>query len=77
MNTTLRFLNNAKDTMISKRHTYYQPRVNTKIKNQCIFFEEMSFQVFCPFFNWIVCFLLLNYVSCCLIIIEIKPLLVA
>ena len=38
------------------------------------FFREMSIQVFCPFFNWVV-FLLLSCMS--LYILEIKPLSVA
>uniref|UniRef100_A0A8D0MRP3 Uncharacterized protein n=1 Tax=Sus scrofa TaxID=9823 RepID=A0A8D0MRP3_PIG len=41
-----------------------------------IFFGEMSIQVFCPFFNWVVDFLLLSSISC-LNILEIKPLPVA
>uniref|UniRef100_A0A8D1INH8 Uncharacterized protein n=1 Tax=Sus scrofa TaxID=9823 RepID=A0A8D1INH8_PIG len=27
-------------------------------------FREMSILVFCPFFNWVVCFLLLSFISC-------------
>ena len=42
-----------------------------------IFFGEMSIQVFCPLFNWVVgYFLLLSWMSC-LYILEIKPLSVA
>ena len=37
-----------------------------------IFLGEMSIQVFCPFFNWII-FLLLSYINC-LYILEINPL---
>ena len=39
-------------------------------------FREMSVQIFCPFFNWVVGFLLLGCISC-LYILEIKPLSVA
>ena len=38
-----------------------------------VFFGEMSVQVFCLFFIWVVCFLLLSCKSC-LYILEIKPL---
>ena len=41
-----------------------------------IFFGERSSQVFCPFFNWVVGFLLLSCISC-LYILQIKPLSVA
>ena len=41
-----------------------------------IFLGEMSIQVFCPFFHWIVGLLLLSCISC-LYILEIKPLSVA
>ena len=41
-----------------------------------IFFGEQSVQVFCPFFNWVVCFLPLSCLSC-LYNLEIKPLSVA
>ena len=41
-----------------------------------IFFGEMSIQIFCPFFNWVVGFLLLSCISC-LYALEIKHLLVA
>ena len=41
-----------------------------------IFLGEMSIQVFCPFFHWVVGFLLLSCTSC-LYILEIKPLSVA
>ena len=41
-----------------------------------IFFEEMSIQAFCPFFNWVVDFLLLSCKGC-LYILEIKPFSVA
>ena len=38
-----------------------------------VFFGEISINVFCSFFNWAVCFLLLSCMSCqC--ILEIKPL---
>ena len=37
---------------------------------------EMSIQVFCPFFSWVVGFLLLSCISC-LYILKIKPLSVA
>ena len=40
----------------------------------CVFFGEMSVQVFSPLFDWIV-FLVLNCMSC-LYILEINPLLV-
>ena len=36
-------------------------------------FEEMSVQVFCPLFDWVVCFLVLSFMSC-LHILEINPL---
>ena len=39
-------------------------------------FGEMSIQVFCPFFHWVVGFLLLSCINC-LYILEIKPLSVA
>ena len=38
-----------------------------------IFFGEMSIRVFCPFFHWVLAFLLLSCISC-LYILEIKPL---
>ena len=41
-----------------------------------IFLGEMSIQDFCPFFNWVVGFLLLSCISC-LYILLIKPLSVA
>ena len=37
------------------------------------FFGEMSIQVFCPFFNWVVGFLLLHCINC-LCILAIKSL---
>ena len=39
----------------------------------CVFCGEMSVKVFCPFFEWVVCFLLLSCKGC-LYILEIKPL---
>ena len=36
-------------------------------------FGEMTVQIFCPFFDWVVCFLILHYMSY-LYILEIKPL---
>ena len=41
-----------------------------------VFLGKMSIQVFCPFFNWVVSFLLLSCRSC-LCILEIRPLSVA
>ena len=41
-----------------------------------VFLGEMSIQVLCPFFNWVVGFLLLSCLSC-LYVLEIKPLSVA
>ena len=41
-----------------------------------IFLGEMCIQVFCPFFYWVVGFLLLSCISC-FYIIEIRPLSVA
>ena len=41
-----------------------------------VFFGELSIYVFCPFFNWVICFLLLNCRSY-LYILEINPLSVA
>ena len=38
-----------------------------------VFFGEISIQVFCPFFDWVVCFLL-SYTTC--LCLEIKPLLI-
>ena len=38
-----------------------------------IFFGEQSIQVFCPFFHWVVGFLLLSSINC-LYVLEIKPL---
>ena len=29
----------------------------------CIIFSKMSIHIFCPFFNWVVCFLFLNFKS--------------
>ena len=36
------------------------------------FLKKWSIQVFCPFFDWLLCFLLLSCMSC-LHILEIKP----
>ena len=41
-----------------------------------VFLGEMSIQILCPFFNWVVAFLLLSCTSC-LHILEIRPLSVA
>ena len=41
-----------------------------------VFFGEMSIQVFCPFFDWVVCFLILSCMSS-LYILEVNPLSVA
>ena len=41
-----------------------------------VFFGDKSIQLFCPFFNWVGCFLLLSCM-CCLCILEIRPFLVA
>ena len=38
-----------------------------------VFFGEMSVQVFYPVFDWVVCFLVLSFMSC-LHILEINPL---
>ena len=38
------------------------------------FFEEMSIKVFCPFFNWVICFFIFLECMNCLYILEIKPL---
>ena len=38
-----------------------------------VFFGEMSIQVFCPFLDWVVCFLILSCMSG-LYIMEINPL---
>ena len=46
---------------------------NVLVGHLYIFFGDMSIQVFCPFFNWVVGFLLLSCTSC-LCILEIKPL---
>ena len=35
---------------------------------------EMSIKIFCPVFDWVVCFLLLSCMTC-LYVLEIKPLL--
>ena len=40
------------------------------------FLGEMSVQVFCPFFTWIVCFLVVELGMSYLYILEMKPLLV-
>ena len=37
-------------------------------------FAEVSILIFCPFFNWVVCFLLLLNCVSCLYILKIKPL---
>ena len=39
-----------------------------------VFFEEMSIEVFCLFFNWVVCFFVLLSCMSCLYILEIRPL---
>ena len=41
-----------------------------------ILFGEMSFQVFCPFFSWVIGFIVVESFNC-LYILEIKPLSVA
>ena len=42
----------------------------------CVFFGEMSVQAFCPLFDWVVCFLVLSFMSS-LQILEINSLSVA
>ena len=39
-----------------------------------VFFGEMSSNVFCPFFNWVVCFVVVVELFELLIYFEIKPL---
>ena len=43
------------------------------VGNLYIFFEEMSIKIFCPFLDWVVCFLILICMSC-LYVLEINPL---
>ena len=38
-----------------------------------VFFREMSIQIFCPSFGWVVCFLIMSFMSY-LHILEINPL---
>lgn len=41
------------------------------ICHQCIPFSEISFHIFYPFSNWIICFLLLNWILRVLYVVEI------
>ena len=45
------------------------------IGHMSVCFGEMSINIFCLLFDWIVCFLILSYMSC-VYILEINPLLV-
>ena len=44
--------------------SYVENFFHVPVGHLYIFFEEMSIQVFCPFFDWVVCFVLLNCMSC-------------
>ena len=47
------------------------------VGHQYIFFGERSIQIFCSFFNWVVCFFAVESCLSCLSILKIKPLSVA
>ena len=56
--------------------SYVEHFFHVPVGHLYVFFGEMCTQVFCPFFNWVVGFLLLTCISC-LYILETKPLWVA
>ena len=56
--------------------SHFEHSFHVPISHLYVFFEEMSIQVFCPFFDWVICFWVLSCMSC-LYILEINPLLVA
>ena len=54
--------------MVSDEHLFI-----VSAGNLYIFFGEMSVKVFCPFFDWVVCFLIFSCMNC-LNVLEINPL---